>query len=386
MKRVRLAICVIVTMLAIGSVTQAIITIDMVAVGDVGNAGELSGAGAGGFGPDRICGSVSYNYSIGKYEVTAGQYTAFLNAVAATDAYGLYHTEMWNRWSGCKILQSGSPGSYTYSVAVDRADRPVNFVNYWDSCRFANWLHNGQPVGPQDASTTEQGAYTLNGYNGNDGQTIVRNADAKWAVTSEDEWYKAAYYKAGGIDAGYWDYATSSNATPANQIQNPDPGNTVNYCIPWTYTLSYPYCSSIVGEFENSASPYGTFDQSGNAWEWNESIVTGASRGFRGGSFDLTLASGLQGAYRSYCSPESELWSYGFRVSNIIPEPSCPLADLSGDCFVNMEDFAILASEWLSDDCVEPDWCGGADLDNSGIVSWEDLAELAMQWLTDTKL
>jgi len=69
-----LAMCVMVAVLAIGSVTQAAITIDTVAVGDAGNAGELSGAGvAGGFGPDRICGSVGYIYNIGKYEVTAGQ-------------------------------------------------------------------------------------------------------------------------------------------------------------------------------------------------------------------------------------------------------------------------------------------------------------------------
>jgi hypothetical protein len=61
---------------------QASIVIDTVPVGNPGNAGELSGAGAGGFGPDRICGTVAYTYSIGKYEVTAGQYTEFLNKVA----------------------------------------------------------------------------------------------------------------------------------------------------------------------------------------------------------------------------------------------------------------------------------------------------------------
>ena len=40
-----------------------------VAVGNAGNAGELSGSGAGGHNADRICGSVSYEYRIGKYEV-----------------------------------------------------------------------------------------------------------------------------------------------------------------------------------------------------------------------------------------------------------------------------------------------------------------------------
>ena len=50
--------------------------------------GEFSGYMVGGSGSDRICGSVGYAYNIGKYEVTAGQYTEFLNKVAGTDTEG----------------------------------------------------------------------------------------------------------------------------------------------------------------------------------------------------------------------------------------------------------------------------------------------------------
>jgi len=58
-------------------------SLEMVTVGDPGNPGQLSGQSApGGYGYDRICGSVGYIYRIGKYEVTAGQYCEFLNAVA----------------------------------------------------------------------------------------------------------------------------------------------------------------------------------------------------------------------------------------------------------------------------------------------------------------
>ena len=39
--------------------------IDTVPVGNWGNDGELSGAGTGGYGPDRICGAVDYAYNIG---------------------------------------------------------------------------------------------------------------------------------------------------------------------------------------------------------------------------------------------------------------------------------------------------------------------------------
>ncbi|UCG17242.1 MAG: SUMF1/EgtB/PvdO family nonheme iron enzyme, partial [Phycisphaerales bacterium] len=171
------------------------IVIDTVAVGNPHNDGELSGEGAGGYGPDRICGGVAYVYNIGKYEVTAGQYTVFLNAVAATDTYGLYNTSMWSSICGCKIVRSGSSGSYTYSVAPAMADRPVNWVSWGDAARFANWLHNGQPTGDQDLTTTEDGSYYLNGAK-TDAEllAITREPYVTWVIPSEDEWYKAAYH------------------------------------------------------------------------------------------------------------------------------------------------------------------------------------------------
>jgi formylglycine-generating enzyme len=125
-------------------------------------------------------GSLNYTYNIGKYEVTAGQHTAFLNAVAKTDTYGLYNANMWN---DTKIQQSGTSGSLTYSVASDYANRPVNYVCFWDACRFCNWLHNGQPEFPAETSgevvgSTETGAYAL-ASDGMTNNTIVRNAGAR---------------------------------------------------------------------------------------------------------------------------------------------------------------------------------------------------------------
>jgi hypothetical protein len=216
------------------------------------------------------------------------------------------------------------------------ANRPVNFVSYWDSCRFANWLHNGQPTGTQGAGTTERGAYTLDGYNGDDGRAIQRNPDANWAVTSEDEWYKAAYYKGGGTNAGYWDYPTSSDSTPSNDLTTPDGGNNANY-YQSGYTIDSPYYRTPVGEFELSDSSYGTFDQGGNVWEWNEAIVyqgsTYAYRGLRGGSFyDEYGGGGYLHASPRYGDgyPSYEISDVGFRVSEV-PEPgSMALLALGG--------------------------------------------------------
>jgi sulfatase modifying factor 1 len=187
-------VCVVVGLLAGTAVAN--FTMETVPVGNAGNAGELSGSGADGFGPDRICGAVAYTYKIGKYEVTAGQYTAFLNAVAKTDTYGLYDRRMADPTAnsyGCNIQRDGSPGSYMYSVAADRANRPVNYVSWGDAARFVNWLHNGQPTGSQGLATTEDGSYYLNSAMTDAALlAVTRKANATWVIPSEDEWYKAA--------------------------------------------------------------------------------------------------------------------------------------------------------------------------------------------------
>jgi sulfatase modifying factor 1 len=335
--RKAVVVTAVLALLCLGSLAQAV-TIDTLTVGNAGNAADsrVMDDGTTGYG------SVGYNYNIGKYEVTAAQYTDFLNKVARTDTYGLYSTNMDTAvyWAGCNIKRAGTSGDYSYSVTSDWANRPVNCVSFWDACRFANWLHNGQPTGAQTASTTERGAYTLDGYTGQDGRSIGRNAGATWAVTSEDEWYKAAYYKSGSTNAGYWDYPMHSDisTTPSNDITDPDGGNNANFgqgsfSDMTRYTIGDPYYRTNVGEFENSASASGTFDQGGNVMEWNEAIVYQgpdyATRGLRGGSFFYSDYY-LQASSRDQnWGPADEDGIVGFRIA-AVPEPSSLLALLCG--------------------------------------------------------
>jgi len=322
----RAAVAAAMLLLAAGAV-QAVV-IDTVPVGNPGNTGELSGAGAGGAGPDRICGAVAYEYNIGKYEVTAGQYTAFLTAVAATDTYGLYSTSMSGTDYGSGIARSGGGtvgNPYTYTVDASFVNRPVNYVSWGDAARFANWLHNGQPTGAQGLSTTEDGAYYLNGTT-SDAQLLAvsREVDWKWAVTSEDEWYKAAYHdKTAGLAATYFDYPTSSNTAPGQDMADASGNNANYYTAPYVYPIDSGKYFTVAGEFQNSDSPYGTFDQGGNVWEWNEAIITGSYPILRGGSFNhYDFVGSLHAAIRldSY-GPSSEGDNIGFRVSEV-PEPA----------------------------------------------------------------
>ena len=304
----------VIALLLAASTASAAITIDTVFVGDAGNANDTTTG----------YGAVAYDYHIGTHEVTNSQYTAFLNAVAATnDTHSLYNSEMGTSAFG-GISRSGTAGSYSYSTRTGMADKPVNFVSFWDSARFANWLTNGQPTGAQGSGTTETGAYTLtsNGissntvtrgdwYNASEGNT---SSETVFAIASEDEWYKAAYYDPtlNGGTGGYYVYPTQRNTAPT--AQNPPGGeNSANY-------NDFRRGTTDVGAYPHSASHYGTFDQGGNVFEWNDEIVTSSTRGLRGGSF-LYIDFNLQSSFRAFDGPASDSLVSGFRVSSLAPIP-----------------------------------------------------------------
>ncbi len=296
-------------------------TMDMpfMAVGNAGNAADYTGFGA-----------VDYEYNIGKFEVTAGQYTEFLNAVAGTDTYDLYHpymAESQDDYRGCNIERSGYSGSYTYSVTADSRDRPVNYVSWGDAARFCNWLTNGMPSGDQVLTTTEDGSYFLNGASSGAAlQAVTREANARYIIPTEDEWYKAAYHKNDGVTSNYFDYSTSSDTLPSyvaddGFINNPDPGNVATYDGDGGINgIGEPYWRTEAGEHENTCSPYEAFDMTGNVWEWNEAAISGQYRGLRGGSFFTD--DGLNASFGSLLSNPvvgSNVW--GFRVAEV-PEPA----------------------------------------------------------------
>ena len=321
------------------------VTIEMMTIGNAGNLAQSStNANQNGYG------SVAYEYQIGKYEVTIGQYTAFLNAVAKVDTYSLYDTSMTSNRNGAGISRSGAIGSYEYSAigpfgitpigASSPDNRPITYVSWFDAARFANWMANGQPTGAQTSETTENGAYNVNGAtsgtapakNGTNPNTGTAPA---FYIPTENEWYKAAYYSPAlsSGSGGYYTYATQSNTDPGNVVGS-GANQAIYYAGDYAVTKSASYSASQnyltdVGAFSGSGSFYGTFDQSGNVYEWNDLAgAAGSGRGLRGGSWYFGRLD-LPSSKRLVFDASSVIIDGGFRLA-AVPEPSTWASLLAG--------------------------------------------------------
>ena len=102
-----------------------------------------------------------------------------------------------------------------------------------------------------------------------------------------------------------------------------DTGNSANCDLVLQYELT------DVGAYALSASPYGTYDQGGNAWERTEQYFYDLGLIVRGGSWSsdpVELAAwrmGLGGFL-------TEGGASGFRVASLVPEPCTALLIASG--------------------------------------------------------
>jgi formylglycine-generating enzyme required for sulfatase activity len=285
---------------AAASASIAIVTVP---VGNLGNSPDYNP------GNGNYYGSVSYAYNIGQYDVTSDQYASFLNAVAASDPDGLYNSAMAGMNNGNPgIIQSGSSGHYVYTVSNARGSLPVSDVSYLDTMRFANWIDNGQPTGAEGTSTTDTGSYTITptGINNN---SITRNANAVWAVPTEAEWYKAAYYvpTLNNGSGGYNPYPTGSSATTPSMANYYYPPPTVGDTTP---VGSYPY-----------PTYYNTYDQGGNVFSWTQPQPGYGYADLRGGAFNSNDVGALHST-EFYTEPLTFTSNNtGFRVTEIGSAP-----------------------------------------------------------------
>jgi formylglycine-generating enzyme required for sulfatase activity len=251
------------------------INIDFVTIGNAGNAADTGGTPG--------CGAVSYNYRIGKYEVTNAQWDSFTAAAGAP---------------------TGNNGGYAKSAHFTGAQQPTNCVSWYEASQFCNYLTSGDK---------SKGAYLFSGDNTNPGDFLGIDRDAAkvdygtiYFLPTEDEWYKAAYYKPNG--SGYSLYANGTDTAPIAGVQS-------NY----NYAIGAPWNVNTGTQEQN-----GTFNMMGNVWEWNETLLNGSFRGLRGGSYYYGDSYQISSSDRFYyypLYPSNEDINFGFRVASV-PEPT----------------------------------------------------------------
>ena len=310
------------------------IAIDWVTVGDPNNTADTTTYGA-----------VADLFRIMKYEWTNSQYVDFLNAVDpdGLNPQGIYSAAMGINARGGISFTSGSAAGSKYAARTNMGDKPVNYVSWFGAARVANWLHNGGltygTTGTSASAPQNTGAYTLG--TAISGTAFTRNLGAQYFIPTEDQWYKAAYYKGSGTNAGYWDYATQSDTAPTAVTSGTTgigsastgtigsgTGNFANFNSSADWNSQNGNVTTV--GTNGGPSAYGAFDMSGNIWEWNETLI-GSDRGRRGGSWG-NVAFDLSSSSRSTNVPSGGIDSIGFRLASpvAVPEPSTWVMGLAG--------------------------------------------------------
>lgn len=280
-------------------------------------------------------GSVAYSFKIGQTEITNQQYVQFLNAIAKIDTYGIFSASTTATVTNGFITRTGSSGNYVYAInnASYNNNRPVVSVSHLSACRFVNWLSNNRPTGSQSQSTTENGAYSITVTNGvatrssrNTTNPNTGTSPTYW-IPNKNEWYKAAYHS-GTVNGRYYEYPNKKDTPPLpipkllyhnkTQVADGDVGPYGNYAN-YVAGSSPPNRITAVGT-NGGPSAFGTYDQTGQVWEWIERAFNlggewSTGRMLRGGSYYWTL--GWQGsnfsfAYRPNLSGDPNV---GFRIA-----------------------------------------------------------------------
>jgi len=289
--------------------------IDFVTIGAPGNA-AYQAADPRSFEHNR--GSVAYEYKIGRYEATSGQWAEFLNAAL--------HRPDPIPWVEVPIIWGG--GQFApFSVPESRSMFAAGGAT-WRTCAiFTNWLHNNKSL---ERAAFLSGAYDVSTF-GNDGMggftdQQAHSPGARYWIPTMDEWLKAAHYDPSkqnpdGSVGGWWQY---SNGTDSPYLYGPPPAGEANADFESPNPFFIP-----LGSYEIT-SPWGLYDVAGATSEYTETIypdeagpryrvVDGSGRDRPAGGLDTI--GGLTGE-----PPRILLNHLGFRIAAAVPSPASGIA------------------------------------------------------------
>ncbi len=282
-------------------------------------------------------GKVSYNYQVAETELTVAQWVAFLNTVDP-NGHNKHHlwdaaqsSRVWPKYGSVNRNKRAPSGQHYYVASPEWANKPYNVADFTRAARLANSLDNGQLIKRKSREVTVSGGRRLlrttftvrlstntsTGMYKMSNRKATRTSKKGFAVSSQDEWIKAAYFDPkGGGKHSYWDYPTnpgvyvncpvdesgcaageqpsattlSGSGNVTNRGTQPlasfeaVPGVAPDWCpsqfsaAQCAYTPFKPLENIYVGNMSSvgqalTRSPWGTLDQGGNVVEITDTIA-----------------------------------------------------------------------------------------------------------------
>jgi formylglycine-generating enzyme required for sulfatase activity len=261
-----------------GMAQAGLLATDLVTIGYANNAADTADGDQATAGVQRY-GAVAYTYKISKYAVSLAQMQA--------SGAGSGNENYWN--DGTRTLGTNAPAVY---------------VTFYEAMKYCNWLTSGN---------TNNGAYNFSGgvYQSTDRASAITAYGKVYALPTEDEWYKAAYFKPDGL--GYSLYANGSNTVPTKSTNGSTGWNYSSAATNWMATAS-PWAVDK-GTMEQN----GTFNMMGSVDEFVGTATNNLA--YRGGRYnDAYMMSTRRDALSGAAATSN--YFIGFRVVEVIPEPA----------------------------------------------------------------
>ena len=270
--------------------------IEFVTIGSAGNAADTNGT------PNPV-GAVSYDYQIGKYEISRSI------------------IEKFNASQSLQITMEDMT-----SFGGNGGNKPGIGVSWNEAARFVNWLNTSQGFSAAYKFTTDGvndniGLWS-SGDTGYDASNPYRNSNAVYVLPTVDEWYKAAYYDPA---TDTWrQYASLDGNFPTAVLSGTSDNTAVYGHTPATGPADVDQAGGV--------NAFGVVGMTGNVYEIEETSydLTNSSgslvRGHRGGDWIGNDYSDLTSSFRSFIVPAAGANWLGFRVASLstnaaVPEP-----------------------------------------------------------------
>ena len=290
-------------------------------------------------------GSVGYEYSIGRLEVTTAQWVEFYNAASARpDPLQLPQGTLFIRptfWGAGVDPSYTGPGT-RYRVNPNNPDAgmiPAGGITWRVAAMYCNWLHNGKSTAQ---SAFMSGAYDVSTFSASSFPTFTdqasRSPGARYWIPSWDEWLKAVHYdpnkqNSDGTVGGWWTGPLGSDDLP---VYGPPPGfaggsaaaqANSDFILPNRGERFIP-----LGSYPTAQTPWGLLDAAGATGEWTESLYVLEGQQYRrvDGSRYGTDASSDQIFEGGAVGPNTVFSALGLRLATSIPQPGVILTLVPG--------------------------------------------------------